>query len=105
MLYCPKCGDILKETESGIFICERGEMDLSERLGQSLIDCYIENTRKPKVFNYGGDVIYSRIGGNWFCPGCGIKIIETSPAKLICSSCDKNLLEFIYQLVELHVHQ
>jgi DNA-directed RNA polymerase subunit M/transcription elongation factor TFIIS len=104
MLYCPKCGDAFKETESGGFICERGQMELSERMSQSLSECYVENKRRPKTFNYESDIKYSRIGGSWFCPGCGVPINETSPAKLICEKCDKNLLEFIYQLVELHPH-
>jgi len=32
-MYCPKCGDVLKE-ERGVFICDRGQMALSQHMAE-----------------------------------------------------------------------
>lgn len=98
-LFCPKCGNRLSRNESGELECESGQMVLSQALEQRLLDCYVKQIHCPR------DITFPfTIGGNWFCPGCGVSIPESSPGDLDCPICSRSLVEFIYVLVELHPH-
>jgi rubrerythrin len=46
-----------------------------------------------------------RVGGDWFCPVCGVKASEGAPGDIQCPSCERSLVEFIHALVELHPHR
>jgi len=97
-MYCPKCSDDLVSVE-GELTCVRGEMSLSKSIEKSLFDYFIVNVNAPPEKEY--DV---RWGGNWYCPGCGIKMVEEEKGAVRCPQCKKNLGSFIYRLVEIHPH-
>ena len=103
-LHCPKCGDVLTESASGEFECVRGRMGLAQELEQRLRECYVLQTRAPRdvVFTYGGKP--HRIGGDWFCPGCGVAAQELTPGDLRCPACSRSLVEFVHSLIERHPH-
>lgn len=102
-LHCPKCGDVLAEKD-GHFVCLGGRMEFAPELEQRLRECYVEQTRKPRdfVFSYAGRP--ARIGGDWFCPGCGVAAKESTPGDLRCPTCSRSLVEFVYSLIERHPH-
>jgi hypothetical protein len=103
-LFCPKCGDQLAQDENGHFECVRGQMPLSLRLERQLCDCYVSQVRRPRdmTFTYGGQP--HTVGGDWYCPGCGVLIQELSPGDLRCPICSQSIVEFIHSLIELHPH-
>ena len=103
-LYCPKCGDALTESAEGELQCARGRMGLAQELEQRLRECFVMQTRTPRdtVFIYGGKP--SSIGGDWFCPGCGVAAAESAPGDLRCPACSRSLVEFVHSLTELHPH-
>src|SRR5262245_31309973 len=103
-LFCPRCGDVLRETPEGHLRCERGDVILSAELRDRLYECYRDATRRPNdiIFTYNGKP--HGVGGEWFCPGCGVRINETSPGKLICPVCSRSVVEFVYAIVEGHPH-
>lgn len=97
-MYCPKCGEVLKEVDREL-TCTRGNMGLSQKMANDLNECFIIGSRQPseREFNL-------RWGGTWFCPGCGVQMIEGDKGAVRCPQCHKNLCEFIYSLVERHPH-
>src|SRR5215475_8123843 len=103
-LHCPKCGDVLAENADGRLACLRGRMELADELEERLRECYAEQTRTPHdvVFAHGGRP--ARIGGDWFCPGCGVAARELTPGDLRCPACSRSLVEFIHSLIERHPH-
>jgi uncharacterized Zn finger protein (UPF0148 family) len=98
-LHCPKCGDVLTETADSHLECVRGQMPLAHELEQRLRECYVAQTREPRDFvhTYG-------IGGDWFCPGCGVAAQELTPGDLRCPTCSRSLVEFVHSLIERHPH-
>jgi Zn finger protein HypA/HybF involved in hydrogenase expression len=101
-MYCPKCGDVLKE-EEGTFTCLRGDMPLSQYMAVHLYSCFVSRTEEPKEFQFttGG---YS-VGGLWFCPGCGVVMREETPGAVRCPECRRNIGSFLHGLIELHPHR
>lgn len=104
MMYCPKCGDVIKLAEDGDYICERGQGIMAPMVYQTLAEYYVEHLRVPRdiVFTHNGKP--HGIGGQWFCPGCGIQIHESSPGSLVCSMCNRSIIQFIRLLVEHYPH-
>ena len=98
-MYCPKCSDVLEVGANGALSCKRGGMDLSKHLERQLRECYVERIRVPR-----DDPFAVEIGGQWFCPGCGVRAVETHPGDLRCPRCRYSLREFIRELIELHPH-
>lgn len=96
-MFCPKCGDKLVRTGREL-TCVKGKMGLSQNLEKRLTDCFILKIDKPKEFKFSFVV-----GGNWFCPDCGVKEIEKE-GFICCPHCGLSLNEFIFQLVEIHPH-
>jgi hypothetical protein len=96
-MHCPKCGVILVEEAGLPNYCEAGDMSLSKKLGDALRECYVDNVRSPRERPFP-----ARVGGTWFCPGCGIEAAEESHGNVRCPQCLKSLAEFIDALVELH---
>jgi hypothetical protein len=45
------------------------------------------------------------VGGEWFCPACGVRTTEATPGDVRCPSCDRSLKGFLYELVERHPHR
>lgn len=74
-------------------------MGLSVRMRQDLDECFVAKTRMPpeRSFDF-------RWEGNWFCPGCGVKLTEKAGA-VTCPEGERNMSAFLYQLVELHPHE
>ena len=96
-MYCPKCGDLLEESKSGVK-CLKGQMPLSPDLARRLKECFILKSDEPSKlrFTFG-------VGGKWFCPGCGVEMLEKD-GYVRCPQCELSLNEFIRHLVELHSH-
>jgi ribosomal protein S27E len=98
-LHCPKCGDVLAESTSGTLRCARGQMELSQELGERLLECYVLHARTPREKPFAFPV-----GGVWFCPACGVPTQERNPGDVRCTACSRSLAEFLHALVELHPH-
>ena len=98
-MFCPKCGDTLVE-KNGVLTCVRGNMPLSPKLNRDFHDCFATNTRQPRESHWK-----NRIGGAWYCPGCGVRTTEEEPGVVRCPSCKRNLGEFLLHLIELHPHR
>ena len=97
-MFCPKCGDKLKE-KSGGFLCEAGDMPLSLHLVKRFFECFVTRAEKPRDLRFS-----FLVGGEWFCPGCGVKTTEQSGV-VFCPECGLSLNEFIHALIELHPHR
>jgi rubrerythrin len=100
-MYCPKCGDSLKEN-IGMFFWERGQMELSRGIAESLYSGFVSKTERPEDFRFGNDVY--RFGGEWFCPGCGLLMNEETPGAVKCPQCGRNIGKYLHQLIKLHPH-
>ena len=100
-MYCPKCGDTLKE-ERGLFWCERGQMELSQFVAERLYSGFVGKTEDPEEFHF--TKAGYRFGGQWFCPGCGVLMNEEEPGAVKCPLCRRNIGKYLHQLIELHPH-
>jgi rubredoxin len=76
----------------------RGQMGLSQHLERRLTDCFILRVDKPRESKFSFIV-----GGNWFCPGCGVATVEGGGV-VRCPRCGLSLNEFIHALAERHPH-
>jgi hypothetical protein len=74
-------------------------MELSKQMAADLRACFLERSREP-----AGAPFTVRIGGSWFCPGCGTPAVEND-GWISCSTCHRTLNELVYRLVELHPHR
>ena len=99
-MHCPRCGAVLEEEDGLARRCAPGAMRLSEHLTRALDDCYVKNVRAPRE----GRLPF-RVGGTWYCPGCGVMLEEPSVGEVRCPACKRSLVEFIRHLVELHPHK
>src|SRR5262245_13418083 len=99
-MFCPRCGIALTDTPGRPLECQPGEMPLSADLERRLRECYVDNGRLPR-----SEPLPFKVGGSWFCPGCGIRATEPRPGDVRCPSCGRALAEFIPPLVELHPHR
>jgi len=97
-MFCPKCGDQLERYESEM-ICLRGNMALSALMEAGLEKMFVTKTTAPadKPFPFP-------VGGKWFCPGDGERMIEANGV-IRCPSCLLSLNPLVQQLVELHPHK
>jgi rubrerythrin len=88
----------------GHFECKRGRMPLAEELERRLIECFVTETRQPREPSevYKGGSL--KIGGQWFCPGCGTMAEESTPGDVRCPKCSRSLAEFVFSLIEHHPH-
>jgi len=100
-MYCPKCGDSMKE-QRGVFVCERGQMELSQFMAERLYAGFVGKTEQPEDFRIANEGC--RFGGQWFCPGCGVLMNEETPGAVKCPQCKRNIGKYLRQLVELHPH-
>ena len=103
-LFCPKCGDQLAKNTDGHFECKRGRMTLAQELEQRLIECFVNEVRRPREASSVYNGVPPKIGGQWFCPGCGVAVEESTPGNLRCPKCSKSLAEFVHSLIERHPH-
>ncbi len=101
-MYCPKCGDILKE-EDGTFTYVRGDMSLSPYMADHLYSRFVNTTEEAEEFQFTTNG-YS-VGGRWFCPGCGVAMSEETPGAVRCPDCRRNIGSFLRGLIELHPHR
>ena len=99
-MFCPRCGRVLAESPGGETRCEAGDMGLSKSLDRALRECFVIKSRQPSEGPVGCEV-----GGDWFCPGCGVQAREDLPGDVRCPACHKSLAEFIHVLVEIHAHR
>ncbi len=96
-MFCPKCGDELVEMNDRL-VCRSGRMELSQELAKRLRECFVARSRKLNEIKFG-----FRIGGNWFCPQCGVPT-EEADGCVRCPQCGSNLNEFMFALTELAPH-
>ena len=103
-MYCPKCGDLLEET-NGTFRCNRGEMEMSQHLAAHLYAYFISRSEQPRGAPPISEPVRKRSAdGGWFCPCCGIAMDEETHWGLGCSRCGLGLYQFLFELVEHHPH-
>jgi rubrerythrin len=100
-MYCPKCADPLKE-QRGLFVCERGQMELSESMTERLYSGFVSKTEEPEEFRFNN--AGHHFGGQWFCAGCGVLMNEEKPGAVRCPRCRRNIGKYLHQLIELHPH-
>jgi len=84
---------------NGEAFCEAGEMYLSQRLTHRLEECYVAKIERPREFQFS-----FQVGGDWFCPGCGVRTPEESGV-VRCPECGLSINEFIHELVERSPHK
>ena len=96
-MYCPKCGNELSEKLDGLR-CQNGKMEITKELEKRLRECYVLKLREPREMPFSFVV-----GGQWFCPQCGIVAVEEQ-GSVRCPKCKLSLNEFIYSLSEHHPH-
>ena len=96
-MFCPKCNEELVRVNKEL-TCIKGKMGLSQHLERRLTECFILKISKPSELKFS-----VLIGGKWFCPHCGLQMIEND-GFIRCSECELSLNEFIFALVELHPH-
>ena len=99
-MFCPRCGVAFTESPGRPLKCEPGDMPLSADLERRLRECYVDSSRLPR-----SEPLRYKVGGTWFCPGCGVPTREASPGDVRCPVCGRALGEFLYPLVELHPHR
>ena len=92
-MFCPRCGEELTEV-NGELQCEPGEMGLSPKMRRHLSECFVEKSRAPKEIALG-----FRVGGTWYCPGCGVRV-EEEARRVACPIGSRSLNEFIWRRVE-----
>ncbi len=97
-MFCPKCGDELLETADERLVCKSGGLELTRELGDRLRECFVSKSRKPREYK-----LDFQVGGNWFCPECGIST-EEEDGCVRCPRCRSNLNEFMFSLIEYHPH-
>lgn len=104
-MYCPKCGDVLKE-DSDTFMCIQGDMEMSRHLATHLYACFVSKSEQPKELPPPGEIGYEGgVGGTWFCPGCGVLMQEKAPWVVRCPQCERSISQFLWELIELHPHK
>jgi hypothetical protein len=97
-MYCPKCREVLQHSR-GTYKCLRGDMELSRNLADQLSACFVAKTEEP------GEAVTFKVGGQWFCPGCGIALKVEIPGTASCPQCGRTIgRSLMFQLVELHPH-
>ena len=74
-------------------------MSLSRHLEGRLTECFITKVSKPRDLRFSFVV-----GGQWYCPGCGVPTIEEN-GFVRCTQCGLTLNEFMHSLVEHHPHK
>ena len=96
-MFCPLCGDELIN-EAGTLVCKNGMMELSPALATAFQECFVERTcPSPRR------AVEFRIGGIWYCPGCGVQMREDG-GLLECPRCHECLNRWIHPLVDIHPH-
>jgi len=100
-MFCPKCAGTLNRLPNGILECKRGRLAFSAELSARLAACYADRQRRPRDEPFGRGV---SVGGTWFCPGCGVRLLEALQGDVRCPECQLALNEFLYALNELHPH-
>ena len=85
-----------------MFLCERGQMKLSQFMAERLHSGFVSKTEEPEDFRIRRAGY--RFGGQWFCPGCGVLMNEETPGAVKCPECGRNIGKHLHQLVELHPH-
>jgi uncharacterized Zn finger protein (UPF0148 family) len=98
-MFCPKCGAVFVEKEDTL-VCPAGEMPLARVLLVALKERF-DGRGSP-----GEDSpLPTSVGGPWFCPGCGVQMVE-SDRHLRCPDCGRGLSwKMVYWLVERHPHR
>jgi len=63
--------------QRGVFVCERGQMELSQFMAERLYSGFVSKTEQREDFRIANEGY--RFGGQWFCPGCGVLMNEETP--------------------------
>ncbi len=82
------------EFNGKIFICNNGNMLLSERMNNFLIQRFSLNCH-PRESN---EEIQK--SDSWYCPGCGVPLKND----FSCILCSNSLSDLKYELLEFHPH-
>lgn len=96
-MFCPFCGSPFQRM-GGELACPAGNMPLAPRTEARLFAAFVARTATPSA-----EPLRYRVGGRWYCPGCGDRMITEDHA-VRCPRCTLHLNEFLVELVELHSH-
>jgi hypothetical protein len=80
-MYCPKRGDSLRE-QGGVFLCERGRMELSQFMADRLYSGFVTQTEQPEEFTFTKEGY--RFGGQWFRLASGRKTSRVNRCRRRC---------------------
>jgi len=101
-MYCPKCGDLMKEEEN-TFVCVRGRMQTSVELARRLREYAAtgeSSCRQRRTVPTPG-----LQGLAWFCPCCAVVLQGDYETGFGCEKCGRKLGKgVIYHLIEHHPH-
>lgn len=98
MMFCPFCGSETTLGERDERCCTRTGALFSFEVSAGLFECFVERSREPRTAASA-----YRMGGTWFCPGCGDSMSVTEH-HVRCARCELSLDEFVHQLVEFNPH-
>lgn len=97
-MFCPKCGVTMTPTRDGSTLeCVPGQMELSVALRDQLAEVFVHRRRHAESID-------ARLGGAWFCPGCGMPMTE-GEGGVRCPRCGELLGRAVFALIELHPHR
>jgi hypothetical protein len=99
-MHCPKCGGALVDAGDGL-ACEPGEMTLAPRMAGELRGRFVTKTLPSPPAPRGRML---RVGGDWFCPGCGKRMLEQR-SHIACADCGASLEGLVFALAQLAPHR
>jgi hypothetical protein len=96
-MYCPRCASRIVSF-GPTARCQKTNAPLSTRLHADLLAFCVARTslEQPGPLSF-------KVGGTWFCPGCGAPMREDN-GYLLCDYCGAYLNRFVHSLVEFFVH-
>ena len=89
-MFCPFCGARVDTLPSGEARCRSAAALFSVHITRQLSDAFVTCVRSPSA-----EPLPYKVGGSWFCPGCGVPMRGLTPAAAaianpVCAQCSAN---------------